>query len=71
MSPGGIGLTEISMAKFLESGGLDFALASAATWIIRICTLWFAVVIGALFLIFGKVELAEDTELAGEKEVNQ
>ncbi len=53
--PGGIGATEGSMtslAQFLI--GLSSTVASAATLLVRACTLWFAIVIGGIALfIFG------------------
>jgi len=46
--PGGIGLTEASMAGILIAGGMDASGASAATLITRVATLWWGVGIGWL-----------------------
>jgi uncharacterized protein (TIRG00374 family) len=50
--PGGLGVTEASMALLLaRSGtGIDQATAVAATILTRLCTLWFAVVLGLVAL---------------------
>lgn len=48
--PGGIGLTEVSMAGMLIAAGVDPAAASAATLITRLVTLWWGVGIGWLTL---------------------
>jgi uncharacterized protein (TIRG00374 family) len=55
MMPGGLGVTEAGMTGLLEAlggGTIGPALASAATMLCRIATLWFAVALGgiALFL---------------------
>ena len=46
--PGGIGLTEASMAGMLVLAGMNPADASAATLLIRVVTLWFGVALGWL-----------------------
>lgn len=46
MLPGGIGLTEIGMTGLLRQYGAAKSPAASATIIIRICTLWFAVLVG-------------------------
>lgn len=46
--PGGLGSTEAAMIALLVSGGIDLAGASAATLLIRLTTLWFAVCLGLL-----------------------
>jgi uncharacterized protein (TIRG00374 family) len=55
MLPGGLGLTEFSMVgmlvQMLKTGG---AQAVAATTVIRACTLWFATIIGVVFLVAGR-----------------
>jgi uncharacterized protein (TIRG00374 family) len=50
--PGGLGVTEGSMAKLLAQSarGLDKAGATAAMLLTRLCTLWFAVGLGGLAL---------------------
>jgi uncharacterized protein (TIRG00374 family) len=56
-TPGGLGLTESGMAALLRyTAKVETATAAAATLIIRLCTLWFAVIVGvAALLIFGRV----------------
>jgi uncharacterized membrane protein YbhN (UPF0104 family) len=51
MLPGGIGLTEGSLAVLLTTQGLAEGGAVAATFVIRLCTLWFAVLVGAVVLL--------------------
>jgi uncharacterized protein (TIRG00374 family) len=48
MLPGGLGGTEAVMVALLVTSGVDLATAIAATAIIRISTLWFAVGLGLL-----------------------
>lgn len=48
--PGGIGLTEASMAGLLIASGMASADASAATLLIRVVTMWFGVALGWLTL---------------------
>jgi uncharacterized protein (TIRG00374 family) len=55
--PGGLGVTEAGMLAMLAelATGCGRAVAAAATFVTRLCTLWFAVVIGiAALLIFAK-----------------
>ncbi len=62
MLPGGIGAAEAGLAgQFIAIAGLAGGLAAALTIVIRLATLWFAVVIGmagllALRFMLGKVE---------------
>lgn len=51
MLPGGLGLTEGSMTGLLVLLDIAKAPATAATLIIRVATLWFAVIIGTIGLI--------------------
>ncbi|MCZ6633545.1 MAG: lysylphosphatidylglycerol synthase transmembrane domain-containing protein [bacterium] len=62
--PGGLGPTEGSMSGLLVHRGMPLANAVGATFIIRVCTLWFAVALGALVFILGRNRLdwAEDVE---------
>lgn len=55
-TPGGLGTTEGSMTSLLQLIlGASATLAAAATLLVRVCTLWFAVGLGALaLLILGK-----------------
>ena len=52
MLPGGLVGTEGGMVALLRQLGLTNTQASAATFIIRLCTLWFAVLIGLLALAY-------------------
>ena len=56
--PGGIGGTEAVMIAMLLWAGVSEAQAVAATVIIRLTTLWFAVGLGGLVLLFGGRSLA-------------
>jgi len=57
MIPGGLGITEGSMAGLLILAGFSKGIAAGATLIIRFCTLWFGVTIGliTLFLLRKKI----------------
>lgn len=48
--PGGMGGTEVSMAGLLLAAGVDFTTAVAATAVVRLTTLWFAVALGLALL---------------------
>ncbi len=53
MMPGGLGVTEIGMTALLQTLGgpsMTAAVATAATMLVRVATLWFAVLIGLLAL---------------------
>ncbi len=68
--PGGVGATEGSMTSLAQLLiGLDATIASAATLIVRVCTLWFAIIIGGIALvIFGlPSKLAEDQTAEPER----
>ncbi len=58
--PGGLGVTEGGMTILLvkSATGLDRATALAATLLTRLATLWFAVVIGLVFLAFARQRIA-------------
>ncbi|QUC64788.1 flippase-like domain-containing protein [Nitrosopumilus sp. K4] len=49
--PGGIGITEVSLINLLIQYNLDYDLATTATIFSRICTVWFATVLGIFFVI--------------------
>jgi uncharacterized protein (TIRG00374 family) len=51
MIPGGLIATEGSMTGLLFLFGIAFDQGTLVTLIVRICTLWFAVLLGALFLM--------------------
>ncbi len=50
--PGGLGGTEVTMVWMLVDAGAGKDLATAATLVTRVATLWFAVILGALVLLF-------------------
>jgi len=52
MLPGGLGVTEGSLTLMLVQKGLSEHSAFAATFIIRAVTLWFAVLVGAISVLF-------------------
>ncbi len=52
MLPGGIGVTEGSLSLILISSGISKENAIASTIIIRVVTLWFAVLLGSIVLFF-------------------
>jgi uncharacterized protein (TIRG00374 family) len=48
--PGGLGSSEVVMIGLLASSGVGMADAVSATIIVRLCTLWFAVLLGLIAL---------------------
>jgi glycosyltransferase 2 family protein len=63
VAPGGLGVTDGSMTALLSyTAAFTVATAGAATLIIRLCTLWFAVLVGvvALLLFRRRVGLGAD-----------
>jgi len=67
MLPGGLGATEISMsALIIKLTALAKANAVAATFIIRLATLWFAVLVGAVVLLTQRRLLVADSEAVSE-----
>lgn len=50
MLPGGLGATELTLTGLLSAAGVAKGQAVAATLVVRLATLWYAVVIGAIFL---------------------
>lgn len=70
VSPGGIGPTEIVMTGFLQRlMDASRAKATAATFIIRIATLWFAVLVGALVLAIHQRRFEGVTEMLDQDRV--
>jgi uncharacterized protein (TIRG00374 family) len=55
--PGGLGGAEVTMTALLMLNGMDNGAAVAATLLIRLTTLWFAVVLGLLALLPGQRRL--------------
>ncbi|MEP0861641.1 MAG: flippase-like domain-containing protein [Ignavibacterium sp.] len=65
MLPGGLGVTEGSFLLMLTSKGLTANDAAATTFITRVATLWFAVLVGVVAVIFfqrkfGKINFNND-----------
>jgi uncharacterized protein (TIRG00374 family) len=54
MMPGGLGVTEAGMTGLLSrlGRGIDGAVAVGATFVTRLCTLWFAVLVGFVALLW-------------------
>jgi uncharacterized protein (TIRG00374 family) len=52
MLPGGLGLTEGSLTFLLVQKGVSDEIAVATTFIVRVVTLWFAVIVGIVSLSF-------------------
>jgi len=66
-APGGLGLTEGGMATLLRyTANVGSAVAGAATLIIRLCTLWFAVIVGVLALLVFRRSVGLGDEAAVE-----
>jgi glycosyltransferase 2 family protein len=70
--PGGLGVTEAGMLGLLVklARGTDRGVAAAATFVTRLCTLWFAVVVGLVALVLFtrktkvRVELPDKPQVA-------
>lgn len=62
--PGGLGGSEVVMIGLLLWAGMGEAEATAATVVIRLATLWFAVILGVLALIFGQRDLSPSSVTA-------
>ena len=71
MMPGGVGPTEGSMSGLLAYEGMALPDAVAATLVIRVCTLWFAVALGAGALVVFRRRFAADPEDEAELEAVQ
>ncbi|MFZ5866860.1 MAG: lysylphosphatidylglycerol synthase transmembrane domain-containing protein [Thermodesulfobacteriota bacterium] len=52
MLPGGIGSTEAGMVGILAFLGIGYSSALPAVLLIRVCTLWFAILVGIVFMAF-------------------
>ena len=63
--PGGLGGTEVVMAALLIWAGMPETQAIAATVIIRLATLWFAVALGAAVMILGQHNLRDKSRVQG------
>jgi len=68
VSPGGIGPTDIGLielaCQFTEGLSERRDLAAAASFVVRICTLWFAVLLGAVALMRFRSEVEIDVDVA-------
>ncbi len=71
VSPGGLGATDASLVGFAMgiADGLTESAAVTAAFVCRACTLWFAIAVGAVFLLRFSTPLQADLEtVRGEKE---
>ncbi len=66
--PGGLGATEGSMTSLIQLFmNTSATIAAAATFLVRVCTLWLAVVLGGIALfIFGRIQGRTDLREAEE-----
>ncbi len=66
ISPGGLGVTDVSLAEIATaiSTSMTRPTAVTAAFVVRACTLWFAVAVGALFLLRFSRPLQVDVEAA-------
>ena len=66
VSPGGLGATDASLMGIAMaiSESLSKPTAVTAAFVVRACTLWFAVAVGALFLLRFSRPLQVDVEAA-------
>ena len=55
MLPGGIGITEGSLAGLMSIQGIEISTALTVAIVIRFCTLWFSIIIGFISLKMSKV----------------
>lgn len=66
VSPGGLGPTDIGLVELARqfTPGLTREVATAASFLVRLCTLWFAVLLGAKALLSFRKLLDVDVEVA-------
>jgi glycosyltransferase 2 family protein len=66
VSPGGLGMTDVSLIAIARqlSETLTEPTAVTASFLVRACTLWFAIAVGALFLLRFSTPLQVDVETA-------
>ena len=68
VSPGGLGVTDGSMTALLSyAAAFTAATAGAATLLIRLCTLWFAVLVGVLALLIFRKRVGLSGEIPLER----
>jgi uncharacterized protein (TIRG00374 family) len=69
VTPGGLGVTDGGMTALLSfTAAFTPATAGAATLIIRLCTLWFAVLVGVVALLVFRRKVGLSAELPPELE---
>lgn len=61
--PGGVGGTEGTMVALLVAHDVTRSLAVAATFVVRVATLWFAVLVGAVVLLLDPSLMARASEM--------
>ncbi|MDQ1237960.1 MAG: glycosyltransferase 2 family protein [Thermodesulfobacteriota bacterium] len=64
MLPGGIGGTEASMMGLMSFMGISYENALPAVILIRVCTLWFAVLVGCMFMVYFLAGTRRNTAVA-------
>ena len=72
MLPGGVGPTEGSMSGLLVLRDVALPVAVGATFVIRVCTLWFAVGVGAVAMFVSQRQMADvngSSEPTGDQDV--
>jgi uncharacterized protein (TIRG00374 family) len=65
--PGGLGVTEAGMTGLLPrlGQGIDGAVAVGATFVTRVCTLWFAVLVGFVALVWLRRRTGKELKVDG------
>jgi len=66
VSPGGLGPTDVGLIEIAKrfTPGMQTEVATAASFIVRVCTLWFAVGLGAIALMRFRKLVDVDVEAA-------
>ena len=59
MLPGGLGVTEGSLTFLIEAQNISKEIAVASTFIVRIVTLWFAVLVGIFSLVLYQIRIGK------------
>jgi len=67
MLPGGLGVTDGTIAGLLKLLSIESGTAAFATILIRVVTLWFAVIIGLIFLLLAEKRYDRKTETDTQK----
>lgn len=72
VTPGGLGVTDGSMTLLLNrTASFSAATAAAATLIIRLCTLWFAVLVGVLALLVFRRKVGLSGDVAAQLQASR